>query len=122
MRKLFVLPLPVKKSLRKLGRDLYDARRRRRIPTTLMAERANISRTTLNKVERGEPTVALGIYACVLYILGMEERLSDLADVTTDKTGLVLDAEHLPQRIHSPKKKAKTSSEAKSKRVQKPNE
>ena len=41
----------VVRALRKLGSDMRDARRRRRIPTQVMAERAGVSRTTLLKVE-----------------------------------------------------------------------
>lgn len=93
------LPLPVARALRKLGGDIRDARRRRRISTTTMAARASISRTTLAKVERGNPGVQLGIYATVLFVLGLTDRISDLADVRHDKAGLELDEEHLPQRI-----------------------
>jgi hypothetical protein len=70
-----------------------------------MAERASISRTTLGKVERGDPGVSLGIYATVLFVLGMAERLGDLADVRTDEVGLELEEEHLPQRIRRPRKR-----------------
>ena len=43
-----------------MGEDIADARRRRRIPTTLMAKRAMISRATLARVEKGDPQVSLG--------------------------------------------------------------
>ena len=46
-----------------------------------MAERAFITRATLLKAERGDPAVSLGIYATILFILGMTNRLADLADV-----------------------------------------
>jgi len=97
-------PIPVKRALYKLGRDICDARRRRRIPTAIMAERASISRTTLNKVEKGEAGVALGIYASVLFVLGMVDRLGNLADSTIDQVGLELDEERLPKRIRRPRK------------------
>lgn len=102
------LPLPVARALRKLGADLRDARRRRRIPTTTMSARASISRTTLLKIERGDPGVQLGHYATVLFVLGLTDRLSDLVDVRHDKTGLELDEERLPQRIrfNAPKRTA----------------
>ena len=64
-----------------------------------MAERAFVTRTTLGKVEKGDPGVAMGTYATVLFILGMKERLSDLADVRFDQVGLSLEEERLPQRI-----------------------
>jgi len=82
---------------------MRDARRRRRISTIVMAERASISRTTLNKVEKGDPGVALGNYAQALFVLGMAERLSDLADIRTDALGLELEEERLPQRIRRPR-------------------
>ena len=100
MRVITSLPISVRKALSKLGQDISDARKRRRIPTTLMAERAGISRTTLNKVEKGDASVALGIYASVLFVLGMEKRLSELADIKFDETGLMLDEQNLPERIH----------------------
>ena len=92
-------PIPVRRALRKLGHDIRDARRRRRIPVAIMAERASISRMTLNKVEKGEPGVAMGTYATVLFVLGMADRLADLADPKNDAVGLALEEEHLPQRI-----------------------
>jgi len=97
-----MLPIPVRRSLRKLGQDIRDARLRRRISTTVMSERASISRTTLNKIEKGDPGVSIGNYANVLFVLGMAERLSELADVRTDAMGLELDEERLPQRIRKP--------------------
>jgi len=68
-RSSVVTPLPVRHALRKLGRDIRDARRRRRIPAAIAAQRASISRTTLVKVEKGDPGVAIGIYATVLFVL-----------------------------------------------------
>jgi transcriptional regulator with XRE-family HTH domain len=94
-----MVPIPVRRALHKLGQDIRDARLRRRIPTAVMAERASISRTTLNKIEKGDPGVSLGNYANVLFVLGMAERLADLADVKTDTVGLELEGERLPQRI-----------------------
>ena len=93
------MTLPVKRALLKLGEDIRHARLRRRIPTTLMAERAMITRTTLSKVEKGDPGVSLGIYATVLFILGMVSRLGELADVREDNVGLHLEEERLPKRI-----------------------
>jgi DNA-binding XRE family transcriptional regulator len=96
------IPLPVARALRKLGSDIRDARRRRRIPTATMAERASISRDTLHKVEKGHPGVQIGIYATVLFVLGLANRIGELADVQHDKAGLELEEENLPQRIRLP--------------------
>jgi transcriptional regulator with XRE-family HTH domain len=105
MRTIPTLPIPVKRALKKLGNDIYDARRRRRISTMLMAERVGVSRPTLSRVEKGEPSVSLGIYASVLFVLGMIDRLSELADIRFDETGLILDEEKLPKRIRYKQKK-----------------
>lgn len=98
-RTIPTLPLPVQRAMRKLGRDIRDARRRRRIPTAVMAERALISRPTLLKVERGDPSVSAGIYATVLFVLGMTDRWADLADPASDTVGRQLEDERLPERI-----------------------
>jgi hypothetical protein len=99
-----MLPIPVAHALRKLGHDLRDARRRRRIPAEIAAARASISRTTLVKIEKGEPGVAMGSYAVVLFVLGLTDRFADLADPRNDAVGLQLEEEHLPQRISRPRK------------------
>ena len=93
------LPLPVKRALRKLGSDIRDARRRRRISTVVLADRALISRVTLARVERGEPTVSIGVCATVLYVLGLMEHLEQLADPRRDDVGLALEEERLPKRV-----------------------
>lgn len=95
-------PIPVTRALRKLGHDMRDARRRRRIPAAILAERASISRTTLHKVEQGDSGVSLGIYATVLFVLGMIDRVADLADPQHDAVGRELEEEHLPKRVRLP--------------------
>ena len=92
-------PVPVTRALRKLGHDIRDARRRRRIPLAILAERASVSRMTLSKVEKGDPGVAVGTYATVLFTLGMADRLADVADPRHDAVGRELEEEHLPERI-----------------------
>ena len=95
------LPIPVRRALRKFGRDIRDARRRRRIPVALMAARASIGRMTLNRAEKGDPSVSMSAYARLLFVLGMIDRLTDLADPRGDSTGLALDKERLPKRIRN---------------------
>ena len=93
------LPIPVKTALKILGEDIKNARRRRRISTTLMAERANISRATLTRVEKGDPSVSIGIYASVLFVLDLTSQLSKLADPGIDELGRMLEEQHLPKKI-----------------------
>ena len=62
--------------LQTMGEQIKLARLRRKLPAELVAERAGISRSTLWKVEKGEPSVAIGMYAAVLHALnGMDKDL-----------------------------------------------
>ena len=96
------LPIPAKKALRKLGQDIRDARKRRRLPMELLAERARISRSTLTKVEKGDESVALGIHAAILFVLGLVEGLGNLADPAKDEIGRSIEERNLPQRVRLP--------------------
>lgn len=101
------LPRVARKALVKLGADITVARKKRRISTVSMAERAFISRATLYKVEKGDPTVSMGVYATVLAILGLAKGLGEIADRMNDPLGLDLDEEHLPKRIVSRRRRRK---------------
>jgi len=88
----------VRRSLRKLGQDLHDARRRRGLPASVVADRAFTSRPTLQRIERGDAGVSIGIYAAVLQALGLLDGLSELAAAGSDAAGLAIATEKLPQR------------------------
>ena len=97
------LPIPALTALRKLGQDIADARRRRRITMALLAERSGVLSKTLSKIEHGDPSVSMGGYVSVLFALGLIDRLKDLADANHDKVGRALEEEHLPKRVRLPK-------------------
>lgn len=61
--------------LKELGENIKLARLRRKITTTMLAERAGMTRTTLRKVENGDSGVTLGAYASVLFCLGLEKDI-----------------------------------------------
>jgi transcriptional regulator with XRE-family HTH domain len=105
-RALPALPLPVRRALRKLGSDIRDARLRRRIPLEVMAERTFVNRKTVAKAEQGDPTVSMGTYATLLFVLGMTERLVNVADVRNDPVGLSLEEERLPKRVRNIRKRS----------------
>ena len=48
--------------------------------------------------------MAVGSYATILFVMGMTDRLADLADPKNDAVGLQLEEEHLPQRIRRSRK------------------
>ncbi|NBX28913.1 XRE family transcriptional regulator [bacterium] len=93
------MPLPARDALRRLGRDLAVARRKRRISTADMASRLFVSRGTLWRLERGDPSVAMGTLATAAFILQLHDRLAAVAAPDRDALGLELDAAALPKRI-----------------------
>ena len=103
------LPRAARQALIKLGEDITIARKKRRISTISMAERAFISRGTLYKAEKGDPTVSMGVYATVLAILGLVEGLGQVADRRDDILGLDIEEGRLPKNIIPPRRKAKQS-------------
>ena len=89
--------------LEQMGEQIKLARLRRRLSAELVAERAGISRATLWNVEKGSPSVAIGIYAAVLHALGNMD--SDLLLVAKDdELGRTLQDLELPVRRRAPKK------------------
>lgn len=98
----YAMPIPARRALRKLGSDLNEARRRRRLSMAMVAERADISRITLRKIERGDASVSMGGYAAVLCSLGLADALAEMADVSVDIVGQDLESDRLPKRIRLP--------------------
>ncbi|MGN1137367.1 MAG: helix-turn-helix domain-containing protein [Oscillospiraceae bacterium] len=79
------------------------ARLRRKLSTELVAEQAGISRATLWQVEKGSPSVAIGIYAAVLHAVNnMDKDLLLIAK--DDELGRKLQDLELPVRKRAPKK------------------
>jgi len=79
-RKTVVIMPKTQERLTIMGEQIKLARLRRRLSAKLVAERAGVSRATLVEVEKGSPSVAMGIYAAVLHALnGMDSDLLLLA-------------------------------------------
>ncbi len=94
-----LLPPTVRRALAKFGQDLARARRKRRLTIAMMAERMGVGANTYSRLERGDPSVAMGAYAMALFVLGFGGALGELADVRRDDLGLQLDEAHLPKRV-----------------------
>ena len=65
--------------MEKMGENIKIARKRRKLTTTQVAERAAISRSTLYLIESGNPSVAMGAYFNVLRVLGLQDDFLKLA-------------------------------------------
>ncbi|MDD2762757.1 MAG: helix-turn-helix transcriptional regulator [Opitutaceae bacterium] len=94
-----LLPPPLRRALAKLGHDVATARRKRHLTIAMMAERMGIAPNTYRRVEKGDPSVAMGAYAMALFVLGLSASLADLIDVKRDDVGLQLEEARLPKRV-----------------------
>lgn len=91
------------KILAQMGEQIKLARLRRKLSAELVAERASISRATLWAIEKGSPSVAIGMYAAVLHALnGMDKDLALVAK--DDEFGRKLQDLELVTRKRAPKK------------------
>lgn len=94
-----LFPPKLRRNLSKLGSDIALARRKRKLTVNMMVERIGTSRDTYRRVERGDPSVSMGVYAMALFVLGLSDSLAEIADVRKDDAGLLLDTERLPKRV-----------------------
>jgi Predicted transcriptional regulators len=94
-----VLPSKLRRGLAKFGMDLALARRKRHLTVAMMAERLGVAKSTYLRVEKGDPTVSMGMYAMALFVLGFGDALGDLVDARHDEHGLLLDAQRVPKRV-----------------------
>ncbi len=101
MEKTILLP-SIKKVLVSFGENIKLARLRRKFSAEQVAERADISRKTLWAVETGSSGVAIGTYAKVLFVLGLEKDLLKVAE--DDALGRKLQDAELVVKERSPKK------------------
>jgi transcriptional regulator with XRE-family HTH domain len=88
-------------ALERLGLDVRSARLRRGVAVADLAVRAGTSPSSVTRLEKGDPGVAIGTLADVLVVLGLVERLADLIDIRKDDLGLALAAERQPRRGRS---------------------
>ena len=98
------LPSPVELALRELGSAIRIARLRRRQSAQDFASRLGVSLPTLRKLERGDPGVVVATFVCALWLLGLLNRLRDLARPESDVLGNLIDVTRLPQRIRKPRR------------------
>jgi transcriptional regulator with XRE-family HTH domain len=97
------LPAPAAKALELFAHDIAVARRRRRIPQRLLAQRMMVSLDTVQRLERGEAGVSLGVVATALWALGLIEGLATLAAPDQDTVGMGEELKRLPKRARTPK-------------------
>ncbi|WP_026932590.1 helix-turn-helix domain-containing protein [Christiangramia echinicola] len=78
-KKALILP-KYQKIFNRIGENIKLARKRRKLTAGQVAERAGIHRSTLHRVESGDPSVAMGIYFNILKVLKLEDDFSKIAN------------------------------------------
>ena len=96
------LPKKLEEKMKLMGEQIKLARLRRNLSIAQVAERATCSPLTVNRIEKGSPTVSIGIYARVLYALQLEDDLLLIAQ--EDKQGRLLQDLSLKTRKRATKK------------------
>ena len=97
-------PLPVLRSLIRLGQAISLARRRRHLTQQDLAERIGTTANTVRRMEAGHPGTALVHFARALQVFGELNQLDQLLDTPQDTIGLTLMDEKLPQRVRKSRK------------------
>jgi transcriptional regulator with XRE-family HTH domain len=95
---LATLPPSVADALRRLGENLAIARVRRKESQRVWAKRLGVSIPTLIRMEQGEASVAMGIYATALWMIGRSAELPELAAPEHDRGALELDVRRAAKR------------------------
>lgn len=98
------LPAIVIDQMQKLGRDITIARKRRRLSMSEMAERMMVNIKTVQRLEKGDPSVGIGIVATALWVLGLHRRIGDLVSPESDQVGLQEDIKNLPRDFRRSRK------------------
>lgn len=98
------LPLPVERALRRIGRGISLARRRRNMSQEMLAERIGASVNTVRRLEEGSPGTALQHFVRALQVFGELDKLELLLDSSQDTVGLTLMDENLPKRVRAPRR------------------
>lgn len=89
----------VRRAMNRLGADIQVARKKRRLSQKDFASKMGVSVATVQRLEAGEPGVAMGVVAMAFSALGAIQKFNEAFDVTTDEIGLVMDQGQLPQRV-----------------------
>ena len=93
------VPGEIQSLIKKLGRNIRMARVRRAIPLSAMAAKVGVTRKTMMEIEQGKPGSALASYVTALWVLGLHDPLTRIADPDTDEHGKLLESARQPQRV-----------------------
>ena len=93
-----ILPAALARVLKDLGGNLALARQRRKESQRTWATRLSVSVPTLIRMEKGDPSVGMGVYATALWLMGRHAALPEVAAPAHDLNALEQDIEAVRQR------------------------
>ena len=92
------LPVAAMTALKAVGENLRVARERRGESLREWAGRIDASVPTIVRMERGDPTVGIGVYATALWLCGLTDALRNLADPACDRVALEMEIARASRR------------------------
>ncbi len=104
MKSASPIPLPVMRSMSRLGQAISLARRRRHLSQEDLAARIGASAHTVRRMESGHSGTALVHFARAMQVFGELDKLDQLLDTPQDLIGLMMMDENLPQRVRKSRK------------------
>ena len=85
--------------LQALGAQIRAQRKALRLSATVTAEAAGMSRVTLHRIEKGEPSVTMGAWCSAMAALGMVVQARSLTEERVPTTQLPDRADWIPARV-----------------------
>jgi hypothetical protein len=106
-----LMPNAASKALLALGADLVIARQRRKESLKNWALRVGVSIPTLMRMEKGDPSVSMGVYATALWLMGRHRALAEMANPKEDLGALEMEIKKATSR-HAPSRKVSVQAAA----------
>jgi transcriptional regulator with XRE-family HTH domain len=97
------IPFEVAEQIRELGTRIRAARTRRKMDQAELARTSHMARTTLHRIEAGNPACAIGAVYTVLWTLGLLSTAAGTADPDSDEHGKTLEAARQARRVRQPR-------------------
>lgn len=97
------LPFRTRQAAKDIGQSIRDWRRLQIITSDELADMAGVSRSTLSRLENGDPSVSLATLLNICNAFALTDRVIDAVDPYETDYGRARASQNLPQRVRRPK-------------------
>lgn len=97
------IPFRTRQTAKDMGQSVRDWRRLQGLKSDELADMAGVSRSTLSRLENGDPSVSLATFINVCNVFAVTDRLVDAVDPYETDYGRARSSQELPQRVRRPK-------------------